>query len=196
MVLQQVGSSDKLLGPQCALGVEPPGPLHVLRLSRPAVREQRYPVALVVFIGPQPAIRQPVIDRYSVRVFLWIRQTIIDDHRQTKVMPLLPRPATQQIAAQVVIVDPLHDDDHRGRLDCQARFNRLVETIIHAIAHRFTIGIVRFYRIINQQGSVPTRLHVPSTKPCDLTSSRRGVHPAALFGPPHGLAVCVVLERH
>ena len=64
-----------------------------------------------------------MVNRYGVGIFrvlssVWL--TIVDNHRQIQVMPFLTTTATQQIAAQVVVVNALHDDNHRRRLDRQS----------------------------------------------------------------------------
>ena len=64
-----------------------------------------------------------MVNRDSVGVFrvsFFVTAAAIDENRQIKVVPLLTAPAPKQIAAQVVVVDPLHDDNHRRRLDRQS----------------------------------------------------------------------------
>ena len=80
-------------------------------------------MALVVFERPEPTIRQAVLNWYGVtifRVLLLIRPAVVDDYRQIQVVPHLTTTTSQQIAAQVVIVDALHDDYHRRGFDSQA----------------------------------------------------------------------------
>ncbi|SAB66303.1 Uncharacterised protein [Enterobacter hormaechei] len=119
----RVCGADHFLVPQRPLRVEAFRVLHVLGFGGAPVRKQRYTVRFVMLKRPQPAIRQAVVNRDSVGVFrvsFFVTAAAIDNHRQIQVMPFLTTPATQQIAAQVVVVNALHDDNHRRRLDRQS----------------------------------------------------------------------------
>lgn len=76
------------------------------------------------------------------------------DHGDRRQLEVLPWPVlAQHVTDEIVLMQPLHDDDGAGTLVVQAGVERVAESLVHGHPLRVREGLLRLERAVDDENS-------------------------------------------